>query len=50
MQAKRILVTILEPVQVRFITHRFAPAEGQTADEGASDRKSQQLGVLFIWE
>jgi len=32
------------------ITHRFAPAECQTAYEGAVDRKSQQLGVLFIWE
>ncbi|HUX86157.1 MAG TPA: zinc-binding alcohol dehydrogenase [Chloroflexota bacterium] len=32
------------------ITHRFAPSECQAAYEGAVDRKSQQLGVLFIWE
>jgi hypothetical protein len=32
------------------ITHRYPPADCQTAFEGAVDRKAEGLGVLFDWE
>ncbi|MBI2940713.1 MAG: zinc-binding alcohol dehydrogenase [Chloroflexi bacterium] len=38
-------------VRVReLITHRFSPEDCQRAYDGAVDRKSEQLGVIFQWE
>jgi 2-desacetyl-2-hydroxyethyl bacteriochlorophyllide A dehydrogenase len=32
------------------VTHRYAPADCQTAYERAVDRKDEQLGALFLWD
>jgi threonine dehydrogenase-like Zn-dependent dehydrogenase len=32
------------------LTHRFSPEDCQVAYEGAVDRKSEQLGTIFVWE